>query len=331
MIRSIAAPHDISLEDTLIPRRNVPIEELEANLQSGDKMWIDIIDATETEISWLESLLDLHPAVVQDLSRDDRRPTLLVYSKYIFVSLFQPVSRLHNINGEEIHCLISENCFVTVRKSTSECVDTAYNRVTKTTDSWRRGVAYFLYLVIQQVIDSYYPLLDQISLDLNHIEEKLLGGSDDNLSQKSVYRIKNQLITLRQMVAPQREALANMIGEERLTRTNESRDLFRHLYERLLRIYDVIDSQRDLSSNVLDLIESQESARLAKAVSRLTILSMIFLPLSFLTGLFELNFATTSNPITLPINGSVMFSAVIGLMILSVIFMGWFFRYKRWL
>lgn len=294
-------------------------------------MWIDIVDAEADEITWLDQLLNLHPAVVDDLRRTDRRPALMVYPGYLFLSLFQPRIHRNKVEDQEIHCLINGRFFITVRGSEGGAVDEAYNRVAQNPDSWERGVAYFLYLTMQFVVDAYYPLLDRISNQLNSLEEKLLIGRPDNSARKPVYTIKQQLINLRQMVAPQREVLSSVIGESRLANDIETRDLFRHLYERLLRVYDVVDSQRDLSSNVLDLIQSHESNRLVEVVNRLTIFSMIFLPLTFLTGLFELNFATTADPIVLPINGQAMFIFVIIAMILSAATMIVMFRRRGWI
>jgi magnesium transporter len=331
MIRSLVTSSDAVLDENYTPRRNLTRESLEASFLNGDCMWLDFVDAETEEIQWLESLLQLHPAVVADLMREDRRPTLMVYPKYLFISLFQPAIRLNKVDGKEIHCLIHGSLFVTVRGSDATSVDEAYNRVTQNPDSWKRGVAYFLYLTTQYVVDLYYPLLDRISNQLNQLEENLLSGKVNNKDRKPVYTVKQQLINLRQMIAPQREVLSSVIGESRLASDSETRDLFRHLYERLLRVYDVIDAQRDLSSNVLDLMQSQESGRMVEAVNRLTIFSMIFLPLTFFTGLFELNFATTSNPLVLPINGTFMFLFVIMCMVVSAAFMTITFRRRGWL
>jgi magnesium transporter len=133
------------------------------------------------------------------------------------------------------------------------------------------------------------------------------------------------------MVAPQREVISNVIGEERLSRTSDERELFRHLYERLLRIYDVIDSQRDLASNVLDLIESQESSKLGTAVNRLTVLSMIFLPLTFLVGLFGLNFVTTKPEWEIPLGGDAVFLLILLITAISAGAMAYYFRKQGWL
>jgi magnesium transporter len=193
------------------------------------------------------------------------------------------------------------------------------------------GVPYFLYLATQYVVDAYYPLLDRISNQLNGLEEDLLVGKANARTRRPVYDIKQQLINLRQMVAPQREVLSSVLGENRLAGDSDTRDLFRHLYERLLRVYDVIDAQRDLSSNVLDVLQSQESSRLVDAVNRLTIFSMIFLPLTFLTGLFDLNFAKTLDAVVLPVSGESMFVLVITAMIVSVVAMVVVFRRRGWL
>lgn len=326
MIRSLAAP----IEADII-RRNLTREALSEILASDVPIWIDITDPTDEELAWLQSHLNLHPLVVQDLKRVDTRPTLLAYTNYIFLSLFQPEMKRQHVKGNEIHCIIGENAFITVRHENTSTVDDAYNRAAKNPNYWERDVVYFLYLTMQTVIDAYYPLVDSLSNILNDLEEELLDDKTGNMTRRKIYRIKQQLIALRQMVAPQREVLSNVIGEERLTRSIENRDLFRHLYERMMRIYDLIDSQRDLSSNVLDLIQSQESQRLGRAVNRLTIFSMIFLPLTFITGLFELNFISTTDQFQIPISGFGLFLAILIAMIMTVLGMVAYFRNQGWI
>ncbi len=328
MLRSLVALKSPS-DNNFTFQRNLSKEALEKAWADGAIVWVDIYDGVEDDLPWLETQLDLHPVVVEDLHREDRRPTLLVYPEYIFLSLFQPQIRLKKVHAHEIHCLIGDNFFVTVRRSEANPVDEAYNRISKDVASWELGVAYFLFLTIQFVVDAYYPLLDKISLNLDELESTILTGG--TVSQQALYHIKYQLITLRQMLAPQREVLSDVIGQERLIRAPESRDLFRHLYERLLRVYDVLDSQRDFTSNVLDLIQSQESSRLTNAVNRLTILSMIFLPLTFLVGLFGLNFITTDPSFVIPISGTLMFLFIVGAIVLSTGMMSWVFRRKGWL
>lgn len=330
MLRSLIAPANIPEDEEFVLRRNLTQESLEAAMANGDLIWMDVISPTEQELVWLEETLRLHPVVVSDMRREDRRPTLHTYSDYLFLSLFQAHLKLNEVVSQEIHCIIGERFLLTVRGEGSSAVENAYERAVLNQDYWRRGVAYFLYLTIQHVVDAYYPLLDRISGQLNKLEEQIIVNGNKS-AQQSVYRIKQQLINLRQMVAPQREVLSNAIGEERLTKTIENRDLFRHLYERLLRIYDVIDSQRDLASNVLDLIESQQSTNLANAVSRLTVLSMIFLPLTFLIGLFGLNFVTTTPEMAIPLPGNVVFMLIILFTAISAGVMAWLFRKKGWL
>lgn len=332
MIRSLALHRDVWEQNTEFKlMRNQTIEALETSVERGDLLWIDVVDPTEREVRWLEKVLTLNPVVVNDLLREDRRPALLVYPRYLFLSLFQPAMQIGRVTGKEAHCLIAEHIFVTVRPDSSTAIQDAYDRAAQNPDAWSRGVEYFLYLAAQHVIDSYYPILDRISNQLNDLEERLLNSETDQTARKPVYRVRQQLINMRQMVAPQREVFSNMIGEQRLSNNEDTRDLFRHLYERLLRIYDVIDAQRDLTGNVLDMLQNQEARKMGEAVNRLTIFSMIFLPLTFLTGLFELNFATTVNQVVLPFSGGTMLMMVVGLMIGSVTGMALLFRRKGWI
>jgi magnesium transporter len=333
MIRSLVVSHEADLQaEDLVVGRNLTMEKITAAIEANDWMWLDFVDPDEKEILWLENTFKLHPSVVSDLRSEDRRPALMVYQRYLFLSLFQPWLHLNKIEGKEIHCLIGENFFITLRKPDAKAVDEAYDRVAQNVSHWRQGVSYFLYLTTQYVLDSYYPLLDRVSDQLNTLEENFMnnGGSTKKV-RKPVYVIKQKLISLRQMVAPQREVLSNVIGEERLSRNGETRDLFRHLYERLLRIYDVIDAQRDLSTNVLDMIESQENNKMAEAVNRLTVLSMIFLPMTFLTSFFELNIVQSSEPFVLPISGGIMFFFVMVMMFGSAVMMAVLFRRRGWI
>ncbi len=330
MIRSLIAKHEKNAEQPIL-LRNLQQDDLVEAIANGHTVWLDLVDPDEHEIDWIAEQFNLSPAVTQDLARYDRRPAMLVYPSYLFISLFEPYVNLERVEGKEIHCIVTDNCFITVRHAHADTVDQAYHRAAQNPYLWRSGVTYFLYLTTQSVIDSYYPLLDRISNYVNTLEEALLEDQYEGDPRKLVHRLKQQLIVMRQMVAPQREVTSNLIGEKRIAESAETRDLFRHLYERLLRIYDLVDSQRDLTSNVLDMIQNHESRKLMEAVNRLTVFSMIFLPLTFLSGLFELNFATTNNPFELPVSGAILFFGVIVAMILSASVMVWTFKNRGWI
>jgi magnesium transporter len=338
MIRSLVlAPDAIASIDAIAAdpaflRRNLTQENLEKCLAEGYNVWIDIVSPEAKEIHWLEGLLQLSSHVVEDLLREDHYPTLLVYPRYLFLSLFQPYvpSNGNGIIGREIHCIIGDHFCVTVRQADVSAVEAAYERVAQNPASWPRGVVFFLYLTAQHVIDTYYPLLDRISNQLNELEEKLLNEGDDKQIQKSVYRIKQHLIGLRRMIAPQREVLSNLMGDERIAADADIQDLFRHLYGRLLGIYDLIDSQRELTNNVLDIVAHQQSHKVGQAVNRLTIISMVFLPFTFFVGLFDSNFFIVNKTVILPINGLVISVIITMLMIASVAVMRMIFHRRDW-
>jgi magnesium transporter len=102
-----------------------------------------------------------------------------------------------HLQEKKFTSFIGDHYCVTVRQSDTSALEEAYDRVAQNPDSWHRGVPYFPYLAAQHMIDTYYPLLDRISNQLNELEEKFLNDSDDKLTQKSVYRIKQHLIGLR--------------------------------------------------------------------------------------------------------------------------------------
>jgi magnesium transporter len=309
-----AAGHTSTLQ------RNQSQDRLEAFFAEGSIMWIDVISPEDEEIHWLEDLL-----------REDRRPTLLVYPGYLFLSLFQPLSQGNAILGKEIHCIVGKHFYVTVRQTDASALQESYNRVVQNPASWDRGVAYFLYLTAQHTIDAYYPLLDRIGNQLHELEEQFLSDSDDKQAQESVYRIKNHLIRLRQMIAPQREVLSNLMGEQLVSSNRDVRDLFRHLYERLLGIYDVIDSQRDLSGNVLEIISNHHARKIGEAVNRLTVISMVFLPFALFVGMFDAGFFNVSEAVNLPVDGLGITIVIILMIIASIVIMGRVFQQRGWI
>jgi magnesium transporter len=314
-------------------RRNVSQADIETAFANKVDFWLDVVDPTDEEIEWLVRLLKLNPQVEADIRREDRRPTLMAYVDYMFISLFQPHIHMQQVEGREIHCLVGEHFFATVRRSDATAVDNAYNRLVQNPEAWKFGVSYLLYMTSQYVIDQYYPMLDRISNELNKQEEKLMenGGKMEKASRKGVYRMKQQLIKLRQMIAPQREVFSNVLGENRLAANENTRDLFRHLYERLLRVYDEIDSQRDVSNNVVELLENQESRKMGEAVNRLTVFSMIFLPLTIFTSLFQLNFTKIIDPMEISISGTILFLGIVLAMAISVTGMLIIFRRRGWI
>jgi magnesium transporter len=329
MIRSLVL--SANPNEAEIPlRRNLTVESLEAAYEEGATIWIDIVDPEAEEIEWMGRFFKLNPSVISDIGREDRRPSLMVYPAYVFISLFEPQIEGAKVIGREIHCVLGDRFYLTVRHAKAEGMEEAYDRAAQNVGDWQRGLGYFMYLTCQYVIDSYYPLLDRMSNQLSRIEERLLNDGLDKAARKPVYQIRQQLITVRQMIAPQREVLSNILGEQRIS-SDENRDLFRHLYERLLRVYDLIDAQRDLSNNVLDMIENMESRGLGEAVNRLTIFSMIFLPLTLFTAFFDLGFARTQDEVVLPITGSMMLISVLLLMILSAAGLYLFFKRRGWL
>jgi magnesium transporter len=316
MIRSLVTPPTSSEDQAFLLRRNLSQENLADAYAQGDIVWIDVVDPSDDEIDWVGRMFNLSPSVMEDLYRVDRRPSLMVYPAYIFLSLLEPNVKQSKVEGTEVHCVIGERFLFTARGTNTKSVEAAYDRAAQDNAIWQRGLGYFLYLTCQNAIDAYYPLLDRISNQLNRFEEQLMIGGADKVSRQPVYSVKQQLINLRQMIAPQREVISNLLGETRVA-DEDVRDLFRHLYERLLRVYDLIDAQRDLSSNVLDMMDNMESKRMVDAVNRLTIFSMIFLPLTFFAGLFELNLFDVPHPVTLPLPASTLSGIMLMLMILS--------------
>src|SRR5688500_6387631 len=136
MLRSLVAPSKLSPSDDVLIRRNLLPDALRETVNNGDVMWIDLVDPSKKEIDWLEQAFNLHPMVVSDLNREDRRPTLLIYPNYLFLSLFQADIHQDQVQSLEVHCIVGERFYVTVRRTGSAAVDSAYEVAAQNIAYW---------------------------------------------------------------------------------------------------------------------------------------------------------------------------------------------------
>jgi magnesium transporter len=186
-----------------------------------------------------------------------------------------------------------------------------------------------LYLVVNTLIDGYFPVLADLDDQIDELEDAILQRpTDQQLGQ--LFDMKRWLIALRKVVDPQRDMFATLTsGADALPgMTPDAERYYRALYDHLIRISDLVDSYRDLLSGVLDTHLSTVSNRLNVVVKQLTIIATIFLPLSFLTGFFGQNFAWMVNHITsLP----AFLGAGIGLQVAVTVALLVVFRRRGWL
>jgi magnesium transporter len=295
-------------------------------LASSARFWLDLADLDEsTADGLLRDTFGFHPLAVQNAERFGQRPKIDAYDDFTLMVIYGATGGGRLV---EVNCFYTENYLVTVhRDACPELADLA--RRLKQRVEPRPDHVMLLYLVVNTLIDGYYPVLANLDDQIDELEDAILQRpTDQQLGQ--LFDMKRSLIALRKVVTPQRDMFASLLsGTGALPgMTPDAERYFRDLHDHLIRISDLVDSYRDLMSGVLDTHMSTVSTRLNVVMKQLTIIATVFLPLSFLTGLFGENFAWMVNRISsLP----VFLGAGVGLPVAVTVALIVTFRRRGWL
>ena len=275
----------------------------------GHRRWIDLCGQDEAQLSLLAERFGFHPLTIEDCAHFDQRPKLESYGDYLFVVLhgFRPISDEQPITDPfELHIFLGRDYLITVHSEPIPALELVWKRVAADDRSLHHGTDFVCYLLADSLIDAYFPVLDQISLIVDDIEERVLDSHQD-VALSEIFIYKRMLVSLRKILAPQRDVLL-LLAKQNDGWVDERTSLyFRDVFDHVLILTESVESTRDLLGNALDAYLWHASQRTNEIMKRLTLLSAIFLPLTFVTGFFGQNFEH------LPFGNQVLF----GLMLLS--------------
>jgi magnesium transporter len=262
-----------------------------AELAGGGFFWLDLDDIDD---QWSQLLLErfgVHPLAVEDIQHFGQRPKMDEYDDFTYLVIHgaDAAAPAHTI---EVHVLFSPKYVVTVHRGVAEILRGVHSRLERHRSAQLTPPEIsVLYLVVDELIDSYFPLLSQFDDRIDEIEDAILQRpTEEQLGE--LFEMKRTLIALRKVVTPQRDLFASLLaGVTTLAgMTRDDERYFRDLYDHLIRISDLVDSYRDLLAGATDTHLSTVSNRLNVVMKQLAIIATVFLPLSFLTGFFGQNF-----------------------------------------
>lgn len=272
-------------------------EELVA--EPGPK-WIDVEAPTEAELVRLAGRFGLHKLAIEDCLHLDQRPKLEEYPGHLFIVVHgftAPPEDVCELVLHEHHFFLGPDWLISVHERPFHPHGTVRLRVTNDpATSLGRGVDFVAYLLMDQLVDANFPLMDQFGEELDALEEKVFEAPGPEQLQR-IFALKRALITCRRVLSPQRDVMG-LLSRVGVPFTNpKSAVYFRDIYDHLVRLYETIDAGRDILGNVMDGYLNATAQRTNEITKQLTIFSTLFLPLSFIVGFFGQNFETLSRPV----------------------------------
>jgi magnesium transporter len=312
------------------------VDSVREQLGAGAFFWLDLEELDPPSIELLRSGFGYHPLAVEDAEELGQRPKIEDYDSFTYLVVHGAPGAWGSTTtgGEgsdattEVHIFYSAQHVVTLHRGSAGLFEIVRHRFAHHPASSRSspGVT-ILYLVIDKLVDSYFPLLSQLDDRIDVLEDAILQRPTQ-AQLGELFAMKRLLVSLRKVVTPERDMFASLLtgadGLDGLAADDER--YFRDLYDHLIRISDLVDSYRDLLSGAMDTHLSTVSNRLNAVMKQLTIIATIFLPLSFLTGFFGQNFALlTGGVLTQPWSFWVL---AIGLEVVAAA--GLLYVFRRW-
>lgn len=258
------------------------------------RLWIDVVAGTPEEQNFLlKETFNFHPLAIEDAVHDVHVPKVDDYGAYLYLVLHKFIigDERMDIDTAELDVFLGSNYLITLRAEAGVVMERLWNEEYHRTRGLARGPAYLLAEVLDRQVDSYIPLLDQFEEQVERLGDQMFLNSDDlNKLLSDLLTAKSTALRLYRILMPQREVLDRLSRGSYAAVPTDSRIYFQDVYDHLVRLADLAEGMRDLTSSTIATYLALANNRMNEIVKVLTIISTIFIPLTFLAGVYGMNF-----------------------------------------
>jgi magnesium transporter len=283
------------------------------------------IDKPE-EVSRLAEIFGIHPLTVEDiLDPTHQRPKVEEFDDYLFVA-FKAVNFAADISLEHIGMVITSNMVLTFQDKNINKFDMIRKRIMNNTGRHRHmGADYLAYTIIDTVVDEYFISIDSFGSEIEFFEDRALAEKDDAFIQ-DIQGVKRKLIKMRRAIWPLRESLFMLMRLESKLFNNDLDPFLKDLYDHVIQAAETVDTYRELIAGIIEINMTVVSNRLNQVMKVLTIISTIFIPLTFIAGVYGMNFRFMPE-----LEYASAYFIVLGIMLLVAIGMLLLFKRRKWI
>jgi magnesium transporter len=280
---------------------------------------------------WIEALgntFHIHPLVLEGIADVHQRPKFQEFLKgnTVMLKAISFNKETKEINTEHITLYFRPGFVATFQETDTDLFKSVRKRVEGASGRIRkRGADYLAYALIDEIVDNYFVVLDEIEDVIEDLEDRLMG-SEDIRKKGEIHDLKKQLLLLRKSIAPLREAIGRFSKSESAFIDENTRVFLRDLYDHTIQVMDSVENYRDMLSGLQDLFLSEVSFKMNQVIQVLTIISAIFIPLTFLAGIYGMNFENIPE-----LHYRSGYFVLLGVMAVIAIGLLFFFRKKKWL
>ncbi|MGB2782709.1 MAG: magnesium/cobalt transporter CorA [Atribacterota bacterium] len=291
--------------------------------------WINIDGVHEIKvIEEIGKLFNLHSLILEDIVDTDQRPKIKDFRDYIFIILKMLYcdKKSNEMKVEQVSLILGKNYVISFQEREGDVFDFIRDRIRNNIGRIRKlGADYLVYSLMDAIVDNYFTIIEKLDEEIENLEDKVISQPNP-ANVQAIHELKRDLIFLRKSVLPLREVISILErGESPLVL--ESTNLYlRDVYGHTIQVMDTVESLRDIISGILDIYLSSINTRMNEIMKVLTIIATIFIPLTFITGIYGMNFQYMPE-----IKWFWSYPLILSVMLIIGIVMVIFFKRKKWM
>jgi len=305
------------------------IEECFPSVKKPSITWINLDGLHDlATIEKLGNCFDIHPLVLEDIVNTNQRPKMEDYENYIFfvLKMLSVDNKTNMIHSEQVSIILGQNFVISFQEAVGDVFDAVRERIRKGKGRIRKMDSdYLAHALIDAIVDNYYAILEKIGERVENIEQDVVSNPKPDILQQ-IYSLKSEMIYLRKSVWPLREVINGLLREESKLIKKGTHIYLRDLYDHTIQVIDTIETYRDMISGMLDIYMSSVSNKMNEVMKVLTIFAAIFIPLTFIAGVYGMNFQNMPE-----LNWQWGYFVVLLIMLVVGVLLIFYFRRKKWL
>ena len=294
--------------------------------------WVNVDGLGDAEvIRALGEVFGLHRLALEDVTSPHQRAKVEQYGEDIFIVVQMP-SLAEGLGTEQVSFFLGKNFLVSFQEKVGDCFDPVRDRIRHARGRMRQaGADYLAYALFDAIVDAYFPIVEQYGEKVEAVEDQVMADPGRQVAGR-IHQIKRDLIVLRRAVWPLREAANSLCRDTATIITDETRIYLRDSYDHTIQIMDLVEGHREAASDLMNLYLTCISNRMNEVMKVLTVIATIFIPLTFIAGIYGMNFDAEKSPLNMPeLKWYWGYPCCLALMAVVAIALLLFFQRKGWL
>lgn len=310
--------------------KELPSIEHAFDFKASDSItWININGLNHVEdIEKLGKHYDLHPLVLEDIVSISQRPKIDEYDDYIFIVLkMLYIDKTDTIITEQVSFVLGKGYVLSFQESEGDVFDAVRERIRQGKGRSRSMQAdYLLYILMDAIVDHYFTIIENLGEKIEDYEDSIFSGQVNKTINKDIQDLKREILRVRRAIFPLREVINRIEKHESTLILKKTKTFYRDIYDHLIQVSENIDIYREMIWSLMDMYMTSISNKMNEVMKVLTIMASIFIPLTFIAGVYGMNFDNIPE-----LHYEYAYPIFWGVMIVIFLAMLYYFKKKKWL